>query len=386
MARIILLTVSHGAAHRRVAAALERALRELDPALDIRTEDMLRHTTPWFRAYYNSYEIPLRYWPGLWGWIEGMQHDGSATGPGWLYRRGARPLFRFLKETDPDLVIATEVGACELAALCKREQGARFKLVGATAGVDVDRPWAQPEVDLYPIAPGEPADTLLRAGVAPGKILACGLPVDPGFAQAGERGALRARLGLSPEVPVILVLFGGSGFGKAGRIVDQLRALRRPVQAVFIAGRNARLEREVRTRTSTLAYARALGWVDNMHAWMAAADLLVSKPGGTTVLEAINSGLPLVALDPLPGAERRACDLIERWGVGCYLRRTSDLGPTLERLLARPAQLEEMRRNALERARPHAAAEAAAAILKLLDSGASPEAGSAADYTRTRSG
>ncbi|HUI42637.1 MAG TPA: glycosyltransferase [Terriglobia bacterium] len=367
MAKIILLTVSHGAAHRRVAAALEQALRALDPSLAIRTEDMLAHTTPWFRAYYNSYEIPLRYWPALWGWIEGMQHDGRSTGPGWLYRRGAQPLFRFLKDSDPDLVIATEVGACELAALHKREHGARFKLVGATAGVDVDRPWAQPEVDLYPVAPGEPAESLERAGVPPEKILRCGLPVDPGFAAVGDRHELRERLELRNDLPLVLVMFGGTGFGKAGRIVDEMKALRRPVQTVYIAGRNARLEDEVRRRCSGLAYAKALGWVSNMHEWMAAADLLVSKPGGTTVLEAINSGLPLLALDPLPGAERRACELIERWGVGCYVRRAGDLTPTLVRLLAHPEEAEAMRRQARARARPHAAAEAAAAILKLLE-------------------
>ena len=367
MARILILTVSHGAAHRRVAAALQKALLAADPSATVDIEDMLAHVAGWFRAYYNSYEIPLRYWPQLWGWIENLQHYGHSTGPGWLYRRGAQPLSRFLQEYDPDLVIATEVGACELAALYKREHRARFKLVGATAGVDVDRPWAQPEVDLYPIAPGEPAETLERAGVPPEKILRCGLPVDPGFAAAADRDTVRAHLELGNGLPVLLVLFGGTGFGKAGRIVDELKAVNRPVQTVFISGRNSRLEQEIRRRSNELEHARALGWVSNMHEWMAAADLLVSKPGGTTVLEAINSGLPLLAFDPLPGAERRACELIERWGVGCYVRRTRDLAPTLDRLLSHPAEVEDMRQRARERARPHAAREAAAAILKLIE-------------------
>jgi len=139
-----------------------------------------------------------------------------------------------------------------------------------------------------------------------------------------------------------------------------------PVQAIFISGRNSRLEAEVRSRCKELPYARALGWVNNMHEWMAAADLLVSKPGGTTVLEAINLGLPLLAFDPLPGAEQRACGLIERWGVGCYVRHASDLAPSIDRLLGEPAEAEEMRRRARERARPRAAAEAALAILNLI--------------------
>src|SRR5579863_6986259 len=152
MPKVLILTVPHGAAHQRVAEALRKALVEVRPGVTVDVEDMLAHCPRWFRAYYNSYEIPLRYWPALWGWIEGRQHQGSSTGPGWLYRRVARPLFRFIENYRPDAVVATETGILEITAMLKRERGAEFRLVGVD-GLDVDRAWAQPEVDLYAVAP-----------------------------------------------------------------------------------------------------------------------------------------------------------------------------------------------------------------------------------------
>ncbi len=107
-----------------------------------------------------------------------------------------------------------------------------------------------------------------------------------------------------------------------------------------------------------------LGWVSNMHEWLAAADLLVSKPGAMTVIEALNSALPLLAFDPLPGNERRACHLIEKWEVGYWVRRPADLASTIRRLLADPAELSRLRANARALAQPHAARDAAETILK----------------------
>jgi processive 1,2-diacylglycerol beta-glucosyltransferase len=101
-----------------------------------------------------------------------------------------------------------------------------------------------------------------------------------------------------------------------------------------------------------------------MHEWLAAADLLISKPGGMTVTEAINSGVPLLAFDPFPGAERRACELIEKWQVGEWIRRPRELMPKVTRLLENPQELERLRANARARARPDAARDAASAILE----------------------
>jgi len=374
--KVLILTIPHGAAHERVAQALRVALLKLRPELTVEITNALAHCARWFRAYYDSYEIPLKYWPGLWGWIESKQHSHTSTGPAWLYRRGARGLFRFIEESDPDILIATEVGTCEWAAMYKRQRHPGLFLVGASAGVDIDRPWAQPEVDLYPVMPGDLAAQLETAGVPVGKILACGTPIDPAFGSAQNRAEVRTRLGIE-DSPLILVMFGGGGHGRPRHIVEELRRLTQPFQAVFIAGRNRRREEEVRRLTGGNPRFRVLGWVENMHEWLAAADLLISKPGGMTVVEAINSGVPLLAFDPFPGAERRACELIQEWQVGKWIRHPRALLPVVSRLLENPQELERLRANARALARPHAAGDAARAILERWE---------IRNQTRTRSG
>jgi processive 1,2-diacylglycerol beta-glucosyltransferase len=364
--QILILTVSHGASHERAAAALGKALLKARPDLTVEVWNGLERSARWFRLYYDSYQIPLRYWPRLWGWIEGVQHRSRSSGPGWLYHRGAQPLFSDIETFGPDVVIATEVGMCELAAMLKRETAARFRLVALVTGVDADRAWAQPEVDLYVAAPGDPAAEIEAAGVPRAKVLPCGQPVDPAFASLPDKPTVRARLGIRSDLPMVLVLFGGAGWGKPRRIVEALNQVEQPFQAVFVAGRNQRLEEEVQSLCRDDRRCRVLGWVDNMHEWMAAADLLVSKPGASTLTEALSSGLPVLAIDPLPGNERRACDWIERQRVGCWIKNPQSLAPSIARLLENPAELDSLRERAQALARPRAAYDAAEAILKLV--------------------
>jgi processive 1,2-diacylglycerol beta-glucosyltransferase len=364
--RILILTVAHGAAHRKASQALGNALLKINPSLIVQVEDALEHCTPWFRAYYDSYLIPLKFWPALWGWIESVQQQSQSTGPGWFYRWGAQPLFRFIRSFGADVVVATEVGMCELAVIMKRETRMGFYLV-ALELMDFNRAWIQPEVDLYLTTHADLAAELESAGAPSEKVVTCGQPIDLAFAAMPERDKTRARLAVEPSVPLLLILFGGTGFGRPLEILRELRKVRQPLQVVFITGRNPRLEKRVRDACGNLPRHRVLGWVDNMQEWMVAADLLVSKPGGNTVAEAFSCGLPILAFDPLPGNERRTCGWIEKWSAGRWVRHSEDLAPTIERLLSHREELEGLRERARALSRPYAACDAAAAILRRLE-------------------
>jgi processive 1,2-diacylglycerol beta-glucosyltransferase len=363
--RILILAVRHGSTHVRIAQVVENALRQLRPGAQIETIDVLAYCRRWFRAYYNSFEVPLKFWPGLWEWIETRQYHGEYTSPSWLYRLGAQPLFRYIDAFAPAAVVATEVGLGEMAALHKRQTRAPYALVGIGA-LDFERPWAQPEVDLFISSPAEIADQLTRAGVAREKIVTTGMPVDPAFSPCPDRSALRARLGLEGDPPAILVNFGGSGRMKPRQVVGELLQVKHPLQAVFIARRDEKLRAELLGLTARMPHARVLGWVDNMHQWMAAADILVSRAGSCTVAEALNSQLPIVIFDAPPGSERRVCELIERtWQTGYWAKSCGDIAPCVNRLLADPHELARLRQNTVRHAYPGAARAAAEAILKL---------------------
>jgi processive 1,2-diacylglycerol beta-glucosyltransferase len=363
--RILILAMPHGAAHQRAAQALREAFAMLEPDAEVAVIDTLRHCSPWFRAYYNSYLIPLAIWPGLWRWIENRQHQAASTSPGWIYRQGAKPLFRYLRNFAPDVVIATEVGTCELAALYKREANANLSLVGLEL-MDFNRAWVQPEADLFLTTHVDLAAELVAAGAPATKVVTTGQPIDPVFTSLPDRRQARQRLGIKDEVVQILVLFGGTGHGNPQRILAELAKVKHPHEVVFVTGRNHRLERRLRQQLGGFPHVRVLGWVDNMQEWMVASDLMISKPGGSTLNEGFACALPMLAFDPLPGNEERTCRWIQKWGAGIFIEKPEDLAARVESLLADRSQLQALRDKAQALARPHAARDGARAVLDLL--------------------
>jgi len=225
--------------------------------------------------------------------------------------------------------------------------------------------WVQPEVDLFIATHEDLAAELVAAGAPAEMVVTTGQPIQPAFITPPTLDAARKNLGLDLEIPVLLVLFGGAGLGKPRRVLKEIQKLDKPYQVVFITGRNRRMEKEIRKLGRGLPHLCVLGWVDNMQEWMAAASLLVSKPGGSTLTEAFSCGLPMLAYDPHPGNEVRTCGWIEKWKVGIWIRSAKDLAPTLERLLDYPEELAQLRERALALARPRAAYDAAQAILKV---------------------
>ena len=363
--RILILFVAQGAAHQRAAKALRKAILELRPDARVEVIDILQHSTAWFRAYYNSFLIILKLWPGLWRRIENIQHESKSTSPAWIYQLGARPLFRYVRDFAPDAVIATEVGTCELAALCKRQAKPAFLLAGVEL-MDFNRAWIQPEVDLLLTTHVDLASELVAAGAPASRVVTTGQPIDPVLACLPDRESARETLGINQNAFQLLVLLGGTGLGNPDRILAEVLKIQHELEVVIITGRNQSLEAHLRNRFEGSSHVRVLGWVENIQEWMVASDLMVSKPGGGTLTEGFACGLPMLAFNPLPGNEERTCRWIEKWGAGIWIKKPEYLAPNIESLLADRPKLNALRDRARALAHPHAARDGALAVLNLL--------------------
>ena len=102
--------------------------------------------------------------------------------------------------------------------------------------------------------------------------------------------AARAKLGLSDEAEIVLVLAGGGGEGTPNTPLT-LGARAEPESRWITIGTVRREWHE--TEPGNLEHR---GWVDNPHDWIAAADRIVSSCGNTTVHMVLAAGKPWVVV------------------------------------------------------------------------------------------
>ena len=370
--RIAIVSMSVGWGHVRVADVIHRALSDGgDAAVDVRIADANELGRSWFRwIYFTPYWWMLRHAPGLLRCLFEHRQRGRrrSTAPAWLFRRGCIEVLRQLKAFSPQLVIATEIGAAEIAALGRREGWFSAPILAVQTEFHTEPPWVQREIDIYCVASDEAKAQLISWGVLPNRVLLSGIPIDPAFALAFHRPELHRALGLDSRRPVVLVMGGGMRPAPLDEIVRALEVCGSPLQVLAVTGHDGPMRSRLESLRGRIALdLHIFGWSETIPELMAAADVLITKPGGATAAEAMAMGLPMILTHPVLGREERHVRFLEKNGVAILAPGLEDIPRLMGRLLARPENLKEMARRGREIARPgaaHAIAQVARALFE----------------------
>lgn len=209
---------------------------------------------------------------------------------------------------------------------------------------------------------------------------ASGNPIRP--LAAVDRSVARQRFDLVPDGTVVLIVGGSQGSLALNALVAAIvrdvceARLQRPegLQLLWATGQgHERSVRENLAECGSPAWVRVVGYIDDMPAALAAADLAVSRAGAMTTSEFLACGLPAV-LVPLPTAaedhQTANATALERAGAAVLLPQKGLTGRMLWRqivdLVSDEERVARMRQAARERARPDAAARIAGDLAALL--------------------
>ncbi len=195
-------------------------------------------------------------------------------------------------------------------------------------------------------------------------MLATGIPISGRFSLKHDSKAVRRRMGLRDDQPILLVLSGGFGMGPVEEILVALDNVSQPFQTVVVTGRNEELRRELAGQDRKHP-THILGFALNMHELMAISDLIISKPGGLTSSEALALGKPLFILNPIPGQEAANSDFLLERGAAIKVNRVEDLPYRLEQLLG-TRKLGQLSRAAKALGRPTAAPDICREVVRRL--------------------
>jgi len=362
--KILILSTSAGTGHLRAAAALEKACHEIPGIAEVAHVDALAFTNKLFRDFYSKLYIKLvQDAPTLLGWWYEKSDEPWKTDRMRLLldRLNTRPLVRLLSKMQPDIIVCTHFMPAEIISHLITKKVIQTKLSIVVTDYDFHAMWLSRAFHRYFVALDETKAYLTALGLPGDRITVSGIPVDPDFGKNQDKHSLRRKLGLRQDSPVILVSAGALGVNPAEQVVKSLRQMPHRAQVVVISGKNpeakARVEAELlqSAATPTKVEFKVLGYVDDMPAWMGAADLLVSKPGGMTSAEAMASGLPMVIYDPIPGQEERNCDQLLEKGAAIKCNEIIILGYKVGKLLGESGRLEAMRLSARRMGQPQAA-------------------------------
>lgn len=248
-----------------------------------------------------------------------------------------RKLHAHWAQTRPDLVVSLipNFNRALFQALAQARPGVPYATVLTDLADHPPRFWIERGQPQHFICGTPRAQAqALAAGHAPQRVHATsGMLLRPDFYRPplADRAAERAALGLDPQRPTGLVLFGGHGSRAMRGIAERLQ----DVPLILMCGHNQALA-DALARLPARAPRHIVGFTADVPRYMDLADFLIGKPGPGSVSEALQRGLPvLVAANAwtLP-QERYNAQWVREQGVGLAYRSPAALAPAVAELLA----------------------------------------------------
>jgi 1,2-diacylglycerol 3-beta-galactosyltransferase len=342
---VFLLTVDAGGGHRAAANALLAARDEKGCPWRFRVAnlqevlaplDVLRTTTG--LSLEDGYNLLLRRrWTSLLGPLLRLLHLAIA-----VRRRALVAAFaRYLAARPPALVLSVVPNFNGVV-----RDAVRVACPGAPVFVLLtdfaDLPpgfWMEPGLDRVIVATDRAEAQARALGLDLDRIArVSGMVLHPRFhaaSAAGLRGRTREELGLGPDDFAVLLLFGGKGSPEMEPLARALLERSPRFRVMALCGDNpALLVRLGPLQAKAGGRLRAFGFTNRVADYMAAADLLVTKPGPGSLAEAFAARLPVVITSnrhTIP-QERFNTEFVAERGLGEVVRHRGEIPDVVARL------------------------------------------------------
>ncbi len=347
MRKIDLIFIDSGGGHRAAATALSEVIRRQQRPWDLRllniqdlldSIDIIRKSTGiQFQELYNI--MLRRNWTLGAAQLVPVMHLLIRL----LHKEQVRLLEQRWKWNRPDMVVSLipHYNRAFKQALERTWPGTPLVTILTDIADYPPHFWIERQDQYVVCGSKRAADQALALGLPSARLLqVSGMILNPGFYAPPnlDRSAERIRLGLQPDLPTGLVLFGGQGSMEIVKIARALNSVP-GLQLILLCGRNQTVEKRLRALPRRIPMF-VQGFTNDIPYYMALADFFIGKAGPGSISEALAMRLPVIVERnawTLP-QERYNADWIQEQQVGVVLRSFSEIAGVVSEFL-RPEAL-----------------------------------------------
>lgn len=146
----------------------------------------------------------------------------------------------------------------------------------------------------------------------------------------------------------ILVMGGSLGLKDMKKSLQSLSQIERDIHITVISGNNIKLKEYFeKTYKDLIADGKITiyGYYNDIATLMYNSDVLITKPGGITITEAISMNLPIIVPYFIPGQEKENLKYLIDHGLGIFIKDQSELDSLIEDLMDNDYILHYMQSN-----------------------------------------
>ncbi len=354
MKNVLLLTANIGGGHNAAANALKSYAKKNNYNINISVVDYLEYIDPQLsKLSSTTYEVCAKNIPQLYKVL--YNANNTSIKKDIIF---SRPLFNFkskalINEYKPDIVICNHPFIVPEIINTRSTNKFTYSVFVLMTDLDFHEGWVYPGVDRYIVSNNFMHIKLLQKDIPNDKICCYGIPTSYKFVEEKDKTQARKELNLR-DMTTVLLIGGSFGAGKIQKVFKQIASSKLDIQIVVIAGKDVSLKNDL-LKVSNMydKPIKILGYTNQMSLYMDAVDILITKPGGLTITEAMIKCVPMIIINPIPGQEEENADFLLNKGIS-VLANNKNISLVLMDLLKDKERIQDMKQNSARYAKPNA--------------------------------
>ena len=365
--KVLILSCNTGEGHNYAGRALKECIESHHDTADM-LDIMMLASPRVSKLVGNSYVNIVRHAPRLFqclyklgGLVSSARHHSPVYYANALL---AKKLTRYLDTHHYDVIVTPHLFPAQTLTYIKKKNLLSQKVVAVETDYTCIPFWEETDCEYYVIPHEDLIEEFVKRGIPREKLLPWGIPVRQSFMKQWNKKEARKICHIPQNNKSYLVMGGSMGFGKIQIFVLELaRRMEADENMVVICGNNKKLEKLLKRELVHRKNVKVLGYTDQVAAYMAACDVIFTKPGGLSSTEAAMMRIPMVHTNPIPGCETKNVEFFQKHGMSIGKRSFVGQVRTGEKLLEREKLRAQMQEAQKKNSRP----EAAERICKLLE-------------------
>jgi len=337
----LIFTAATGGGHNQAAQSLKQQLS--DHMLEFYVVEPFKENSKFLETMIeDGYTFLANYTPKLYGEI--YRISGHKTTNRQLKRifklMLKNKILSYINQYHPSIIISTHPLFVHIIAELKREGLTKAVCLSVVTDLGVHRFYAHDAIDAYITGSKITNHQLQALGISQDKIFDYGIPVKPEFYALGQT----SRTDFSPFT--ILLMGGSMGSRKLYKTLAFLMKVKQDILIQVVCGNNKTIKNNIESHFQNLPDNISLevyGFISNVHELMDQADILISKPGGLTLTEAINKSLPMIIPFYIHGQEAENTEILAQEGLGIYVKHLDQLPEIIESFVNEPERLRDIK-------------------------------------------
>lgn len=325
---ILILTAKYGMGHYTSSMALKQELENKNVKVEV--IDFFEIIFPQInKLLYNVFNVLVSKFSRVYNFLYKFSANTNRAPFKNIIRKRIE---RLINEKHIDIIIST-FPVCSKYISSYKEINTNIKLYTYITDVDVNKEWLTDKTDGYFVASYETQKQMRNYGINENKVKVVGIPVKKEFKEK-----------IYEKSKNEIVVMGG-GLGLITSMEKTLNSLLdiKNIHITLLTGKNRKLYNKYYNRYENMS---VVGYTSEVYKYMKKAELVITKPGGVTLFEAIHSKTPIYVLYPFLSQEIGNAKFVENNGIGKVIwNKKENVTQDILKLLKAPIKLENMRQN-----------------------------------------